>query len=354
MRRSTASMATSRRRVRAAPPTGRSCRRPRAATSSTSSAAPTSRSPPRSTGSSPTRSSRAGCSPARACRRSASSARRCASTPTPSAPSTAGWPTPGYVVGRHGAGTRVVDRPPVRRGSDALAGHRRGDAAAGRRSSGSPPTRSPRPRSPPRPSASARAARPRPVRRVHERRRDVRRRADHRGVPGPGRGRSRVLLDELPERLDRYHYDLVATTTFHADEAQAYVARPRAGRRDAGRPRLHVAGPRDRGAAAGLEGGRGVRLAARRREHRRGAPARGRDRRRDRVGRRPHGGRAGPGRPRRGHRAAVARGDGPGARRPVRAAGAAPGVELRVRPRRPRAAPPRDRARRAAREPVPA
>src|SRR4051794_480190 len=33
-----------------------------------------------------------------------------------------------------------------------------------------------------------------------------------------------VLLDELPERLDRYHYDLVATTTFHADEAQAHVA----------------------------------------------------------------------------------------------------------------------------------
>ncbi|HET8784528.1 MAG TPA: hypothetical protein VFM38_02750, partial [Candidatus Limnocylindrales bacterium] len=32
-----------------------------------------------------------------------------------------------------------------------------------------------------------------------------------------------VLLDELPERIDRYHYDLVATTTFHADEAQAYV-----------------------------------------------------------------------------------------------------------------------------------
>ena len=59
-----------------------------------------------------------------------------------------------------------------------------------------------------------------------------------------------VLLDELPERLDRYHYDLVATTTFHADEAQAYVA---------GRvpvvamlvgPGLHVAGPRDRRAGA--------------------------------------------------------------------------------------------------------
>jgi GntR family transcriptional regulator len=31
------------------------------------------------------------------------------------------------------------------------------------------------------------------------------------------------LLEDLPERLDRFHYDLVATTTFHADEAQALV-----------------------------------------------------------------------------------------------------------------------------------
>jgi DNA-binding transcriptional regulator YhcF (GntR family) len=31
------------------------------------------------------------------------------------------------------------------------------------------------------------------------------------------------LLEELPDRLDRFHYDLVATTTFHADEAQAFV-----------------------------------------------------------------------------------------------------------------------------------
>jgi DNA-binding transcriptional regulator YhcF (GntR family) len=30
-----------------------------------------------------------------------------------------------------------------------------------------------------------------------------------------------TLLDELPERLERFHYDLVATTTFHGDEAQA-------------------------------------------------------------------------------------------------------------------------------------
>ncbi len=32
------------------------------------------------------------------------------------------------------------------------------------------------------------------------------------------------LLDDLPERLDRFHYDLVATTTFHGEEAQALVA----------------------------------------------------------------------------------------------------------------------------------
>jgi hypothetical protein len=33
-----------------------------------------------------------------------------------------------------------------------------------------------------------------------------------------------TLLDDLPDRLGRFHYDLVATTTFHADEAQVLVA----------------------------------------------------------------------------------------------------------------------------------
>ena len=33
-----------------------------------------------------------------------------------------------------------------------------------------------------------------------------------------------ALLDDLPDRLERFHYDLVATTTFHADEAQALAA----------------------------------------------------------------------------------------------------------------------------------
>jgi hypothetical protein len=33
-----------------------------------------------------------------------------------------------------------------------------------------------------------------------------------------------ALLDDLPDRLERFHYDIVATTTFHADEAQVLVA----------------------------------------------------------------------------------------------------------------------------------
>lgn len=32
-----------------------------------------------------------------------------------------------------------------------------------------------------------------------------------------------TLLDEIPDRLERFHYDLIATTTFHADEAQAFA-----------------------------------------------------------------------------------------------------------------------------------
>ena len=128
----------------------------------------------------------------------------------------------GYVVGRHGAGTRVVDRPPVRRGADALAGivaeTLRRAAALGfspdevaqatsrRRRSASDPGRTCGSCSP--------SARPRTrtwtprITEAFPERVEV--------IP--------VLLDELPERLDRYHYDLVATTTFHADEAQAYVA----------------------------------------------------------------------------------------------------------------------------------
>ena len=45
-----------------------------------------------------------------------------------------------------------------------------------------------------------------------------------RRVPGASIEVEGALLDDLPDRLERFHYDLVATTTFHADEAQALVA----------------------------------------------------------------------------------------------------------------------------------
>src|SRR6185312_12742978 len=33
-----------------------------------------------------------------------------------------------------------------------------------------------------------------------------------------------TLIDDLPDRLHRFHYDLLATTTFHADECQVLAA----------------------------------------------------------------------------------------------------------------------------------
>jgi hypothetical protein len=128
----------------------------------------------------------------------------------------------GYVTSRHGAGTHVADRPPQRRGAEALAGivaemlRRAAQAGFGADEV----------------AAAAFAA------------------ASDRKRPGPkvqilfaectnadaGYDAARLgdafpdlidvegtLLDDLPDRLDRFHYDLVATTTFHADEAQALV-----------------------------------------------------------------------------------------------------------------------------------
>lgn len=128
----------------------------------------------------------------------------------------------GYVTSRHGAGTVVADRPPKRRRPEALAGIvsemiRRG-AQAGF--------------TPDEVAAAAYAAsterrRPGPLVRVlfaecttADAGYDAERlNAEFAGViEAEG-----TLLDELPERLERFHYDLVATTTFHADEAQALV-----------------------------------------------------------------------------------------------------------------------------------
>src|SRR3954453_10115733 len=129
----------------------------------------------------------------------------------------------GYVVGRHGAGTRVVDRPPVRRGSEALAGI---VAETLRRATqlGFTPDEVAQATF----TAATERKRPGP----HVRVLFAECTAADANVDGeriteafPDRVEvTPVLLDELPERLDRYHYDLVATTTFHADEAQAHVA----------------------------------------------------------------------------------------------------------------------------------
>ncbi len=129
----------------------------------------------------------------------------------------------GYVVGRHGAGTRVVDRPPVRRGSEALAGI---VAETMRRAGqlGFTPDEVAQATF----TAATEQKRPGPLVRVLfaectaadatvDAERIIEAFRDRIEAVG-------VLLEELPDRLDRYHYDLVATTTFHADEAQAYVA----------------------------------------------------------------------------------------------------------------------------------
>jgi hypothetical protein len=149
----------------------------------------------------------------------------------------------GYVTSRHGAGTHVADRPPQKRGAEALAGIvaemlRRG-AEAGF--------------TPDEVASAAFAA-------ATERKRpgalvqvlfaectnaDAGYDAERLSVAFEGRVQVEgTLLDDLPDRLDRFHYDLVATTTFHADEAQALVHGP-AGR-DARRARLRSSSTRSR------------------------------------------------------------------------------------------------------------
>ena len=129
----------------------------------------------------------------------------------------------GYVLGRHGAGTRVTDRPPVRRGSDALAGI---VAETLRRAAqlGFTPDEVAQATF----NAATERKRPGPHVRIlfaECTTADANFDAGRLMEAFPDRIEVLpVLLDDLPDRLDRYHYDLVATTTFHADEAQAYVA----------------------------------------------------------------------------------------------------------------------------------
>src|SRR4051794_24799753 len=128
----------------------------------------------------------------------------------------------GYVTSRHGAGTHVADRLPQKRGAEALAGIvaemiRRGAEAGFTADEVA--------------SAAFAAAteRKRPGARVQVlfaecTNADAGYDAERLSVAFDGRIEVEgALLDDLPDRLDRFHYDLVATTTFHADEAQALI-----------------------------------------------------------------------------------------------------------------------------------
>lgn len=129
----------------------------------------------------------------------------------------------GYVSSRHGAGTHVTDRPPQRRGAEALAGIvaellRRAAHAGFTADEVAAATF----------AAATERKRPGPLVRVlfaectnADAGYDAERLVD--AFPGMIEAEG-ALIDDLPERLDRFHYDIVATTTFHADEAQVLAA----------------------------------------------------------------------------------------------------------------------------------
>jgi DNA-binding transcriptional regulator YhcF (GntR family) len=128
----------------------------------------------------------------------------------------------GYVTSRHGAGTHVAARPPQRRGAEAMAGIvaemlRRAAHAGFTADEVAAATF----------AAAAGRKRPGPLVRVlfaectsADAGYDAERLVD--AFPGMIEAEG-TLIDDMPERLDRFHYDLVATTTFHADETQALV-----------------------------------------------------------------------------------------------------------------------------------
>jgi DNA-binding transcriptional regulator YhcF (GntR family) len=129
----------------------------------------------------------------------------------------------GYVTSRHGAGTHVAARPPQKRGTEALAGIvaemlRRAAHAGFTADELAAATF----------AAATERKRPGPLVRVlyaECTNADAGYDAERLVGEFPGMIEAEgALLDDLPDRLDRFHYDLVATTTFHADEAQALVA----------------------------------------------------------------------------------------------------------------------------------
>ena len=128
----------------------------------------------------------------------------------------------GYVTSRHGAGTHVSDRPPQKRGAEALAGivaemlRRAAQAGFDADEVASAAFAAASERKRPGPKVQILFAECTNADAGYDAERLGREFPDLIDVEG-------ALLDDLPERLDRFHYDLVATTTFHADEAQAFV-----------------------------------------------------------------------------------------------------------------------------------
>src|SRR3954453_3447136 len=128
----------------------------------------------------------------------------------------------GYVTSRHGAGTHVSDRPPQRRGAEALAGiiaemlRRAAQAGFGADEVAAAAFAAATERKRPGPKVQILFAECTNADAGYDAERLSDAFPDLIDVEG-------ALLDDLPDRLDRFHYDLVATTTFHADEAQALV-----------------------------------------------------------------------------------------------------------------------------------
>jgi DNA-binding transcriptional regulator YhcF (GntR family) len=129
----------------------------------------------------------------------------------------------GYITTRHGAGTHVASRPPLRRGNEALSGIvaellRRAAQLGFSADEVAAATF----------AAASERKRPGTLVRVlfaECTKSDASFDAERILEAFPDRIEAEgILLDDIPERIERFHYDLVATTTFHADEAQALVA----------------------------------------------------------------------------------------------------------------------------------
>jgi DNA-binding transcriptional regulator YhcF (GntR family) len=128
----------------------------------------------------------------------------------------------GYVTSRHGAGTRVCERPPQRRGDEALAGvvaemiRRAAQAGFTADEVAAATFAAATERKRPGPRVRMLVAECTPADAAYDAEKLAEAFPD--SVEAEG-----TLLEELRDRLDRFHYDLVATTTFHAAEAQLLV-----------------------------------------------------------------------------------------------------------------------------------